>query len=125
MPAPDTCIEWGRATTSSGYGAVWMGSRVVTAHRVAYECDNRKCVNVKHLRLGTQGDNLRDMTNKGRHGHTKLSDSDVDDIRSRIEAGQTGASLAREYGVSQSLISSIKLRRSRNIKQGEHSVRAS
>lgn len=51
------------------------------AHRVAWElvhgpiaddlcvlhrCDNRLCVNVEHLFLGTRGDNIRDASVKGR-----------------------------------------------------------
>ena len=80
----DGCWLWRAATGANGrYGRFGIGSKVLLAHRVAWtlahgelpdaarvlhRCDNPLCVNPAHLFLGTQGDNLRDMTSKGRHG---------------------------------------------------------
>ena len=65
------CIEWTGARSSNGYGR--HGKRY--AHRMAWEqahgpipdglvvrhsCDNPPCVNVEHLLLGTQADNVED-----------------------------------------------------------------
>lgn len=33
---------------------------------VMHLCDNRKCININHLRAGTRSENSRDMTLKGR-----------------------------------------------------------
>jgi hypothetical protein len=84
-PEPTTgCHLWVGATNSKGYGSIRSGGRgaaIVDAHRVAWErehgpipgglfvlhrCDTPACVNVEHLRLGTQLDNMRDMASKGR-----------------------------------------------------------
>lgn len=79
------CIEWHGAQTKDGYGIItfWKDGRrtSTTAHRMAYEmahgpvgedicvmhsCDNPACVNVDHLSLGTQLDNIQDCISKGR-----------------------------------------------------------
>lgn len=136
----DGCWEWTGAAARSGHGVIGRTGRRAgneLTHRVSYRvfvgpipdgmfvchsCDNPPCCRPSHLFLGTAGDNLRDMTNKGRHGFTKLSDADVAEIRLKLSHGSTGKELAREYSVSDSLISGIKLNRFRNIKRGEHPV---
>lgn len=118
------CIEAPGAKTAKGYGRV--GNR--RAHRVAYEeafgpvpeglcvrhrCDNPGCVNPEHLEVGTVADNNRDTRIRGRHraprgeahGQAKLRTADVARIRASRE---TGATLARTYGVAQSTISEIR-----------------
>lgn len=76
---PDAC--WPVLNAGDDYGRVLVGSRRVGAHRVAWEmahgpipdgmvvmhgCDNPPCVNVAHLSLGTQLDNIADRVRKGR-----------------------------------------------------------
>lgn len=109
--------------------------RVVQAHRWAFEelngpipegmvvrhaCDNPPCVNPAHLLLGSQVDNVADMVGRGRgfvpqavpmpgesNPNAKLTAEQVQVIRDRWEAGETGRGLAREYGVSPAQISRI------------------
>ncbi|MEU1778107.1 HNH endonuclease signature motif containing protein [Streptomyces abikoensis] len=81
----DTCWLWTAHRGPTGYGRFKLPGRdspVVQAHRWSYEhhlgpvpdgqvvmhtCDVRNCVNPAHLRIGTQGENLKDMRDKGRH----------------------------------------------------------
>ena len=121
------CWAWNGWHDAFGYGIVCMpGNKQARAHRVAYallvgpipkdmvvmhSCDNPDCVNPAHLSLGTRADNNRDMRQKRRHafgernGHARLTQVDIDTIRS---SAKKQAELAREYKVSQSHISRIK-----------------
>lgn len=131
------CWPW-LGTLKDGYGQLKRvdGSNVY-AHRAAVEirdgkpipdgcvvmhtCDNPRCVNPQHLRVGTQRDNVRDMHDKGRapetnlrgdrHGSTRVSDTDVATIRAlwkaRAANNVTQEKLAKRYGVSQAQISRI------------------
>jgi HNH endonuclease len=38
---------------------------------IMHTCDNPRCINPKHLVLGTQAENIRDMMAKGRHFNQK------------------------------------------------------
>ena len=84
------CWPWIGKQRTAGYGSLGAGGRDagrVLAHRAVWEivngpiperddlhhgwvvmhtCDNRLCCNPRHLRLGTQSENVRDMDRKGR-----------------------------------------------------------
>lgn len=82
----DDCWEWTGARTQ-GYGAFMVNREVGAkrAHILSYEwnvgptegrwvlhrCDNPPCVRPDHLFLGTNADNMRDMSAKGRSGNQK------------------------------------------------------
>jgi hypothetical protein len=83
----DECWNW-KAGKRHGYGAYRLGNKQVSAYRYSYEisignikqgmfvlhrCDNPSCVNPKHLFLGTQKDNMEDMTLKGRRARGEKS----------------------------------------------------
>lgn len=137
-PTETGCLEWLGAHGPSNHGRFGIGGKkVVLAHRYAWElvhgpippgkkclhkCDNPRCVNVSHLWLGTQADNVRDMYEKGREKHTpspgerngfsKLTTEQVLEIRGLKHEGWTGRAIAARFEVSASLISSILRRQS-------------
>lgn len=87
---------------------------------VCHDCpsgDNPTCVNPAHLFVGTPQDNSRDMVMKGRAirpagsacYNAKLTESDVVQIRELIESGVGVCAIAREFNVSQTTISEIKI----------------
>jgi hypothetical protein len=82
---------------------------------VLHKCDNRLCCNPEHLFLGSMRANLLDAYAKGRkvqprsqHANAKLTAMQVIAIRQRYDAGEAKQiPLAKEYGVSQRVISLI------------------
>lgn len=67
------CINWHKSIKDTGYGQTFFRGKVMRAHRVAWikangeipdgmvidhMCRNRACVNVEHLRVVTQYENL-------------------------------------------------------------------
>lgn len=125
------CIEWTGSCDRKGYGQLRIGGKLIKAHRYAVEreigpipsgmvvmhtCDNPKCVNVDHLQVGTQTDNVRDMDAKGRRVNNqcrgmasynaKITDDDVKAIRSDK---RRQVDIAASYGIAQTVVSKIKL----------------
>lgn len=91
---PGGCWLWTGAPVARGYGRIGFGKTgkggtVMYAHRFSWElhngpildglnvlhhCDNPPCVNPSHLFLGTQGDNVTDMVQKGRHKNSRKTE---------------------------------------------------
>jgi DNA-binding NarL/FixJ family response regulator len=79
---PDECWLWTAATLPKGYGVFSRDGRQVLAHRfscelalgrpidradyVLHSCDNPRCVNPAHLRVGSQADNVKDTWDRRR-----------------------------------------------------------
>lgn len=124
------CIEWtGARHPQTGYGRKYFQGKPRQAHRLTYVehhglsfedieglvvmhiCDNPPCVNVDHLRLGTQADNLADMDAKGRRKgqfSPVLTEYAVRWIRSYHATGDyTQQGLADQFGVSRRTVGYI------------------
>lgn len=65
---------------------------------------------VDNLAYGTRAENILDVYRIGKPWR-KLTAEQARCIKAKLLAGSSGASLAREYGVSESTISAIKLGR--------------
>lgn len=117
------CIEWTGALTPDGYPRrLYKGNANTRYHRVVYAeahglelediagrvvrhtCDNPKCIDPEHLRIGTPADNMRDRDTRGRHGAQKLTLAQADIIVAELDAGYSSRELAAHYGVSHSTI---------------------
>lgn len=123
--SPGECWEFSGARSKGGYGQLRVEGRTTYAHRVAYEnlvgpipegavvrhsCDNPPCVNPAHLKVGTQGDNVRDMVERGRHGRgmAKLTWAEVRAIRTIHATGLVRQdSIAWGFDVGPATISEI------------------
>jgi hypothetical protein len=132
------CLEW-TGTTRNGYGSLVIGSRLdgsrrtVRAHRLAYElhagpiapgmevchhCDNRRCIKVDHLFVGTKQDNMDDRERKGRNclppirrgeagTAAKLTYAQVLEIRLSQESSKK---IAPRFSISPGQVRSIRRR---------------
>lgn len=96
--------------------AVWMhfNGPIPDGMFVCHSCDNKLCVRIEHLWLGTPKDNARDMFSKKRnrnpkgehHPKAKLTEKEVREIRSM--RGQLSSRLiGLKFGVSKGAISAI------------------
>lgn len=126
------CMNWtGAVTATTGYGKVKFAGRAMDTHRaswilthgdiapgmqICHTCDNRRCINPRHLFLGTRSDNMVDAAVKGRidmravraKATNKLTDLQVREIFTRVNAGEDRATIAAAYGVSPTTISKIR-----------------
>lgn len=132
------CMEHGQIGNAGGYGAQWYKGKTYYAHRVAYvkandvsiesieglmvrhTCDNPKCINPKHLVIGTRQDNMDDMVARGRQvkgtvQHLSVLTEDlVLEIRARYKPRckiNGTRALAKEFGIGTSTVSSVTSRK--------------
>jgi len=126
-PAPSSCCwEWTAGKFTEGYGSFRLNTKMLKAHRVAYQltkgdipdglmvrhtCDNRLCCNPDHLILGTHADNMKDMTERNRqakgkyNGNSKLTAKQVMEI---YNSPLLQNEIAKLYNIDQSIVSRIK-----------------
>lgn len=135
--APSGCWEWIGPLSKDGYGSMvvnYQGEKIYRPHRlcwmicfgeipnnlrVCHTCDNPKCLNPKHLWLGTMNQNTWDSVLKGRanrakgelNGLSKLSIAEVLQIRSMRGDGETFVSIARRFNISRQNARFICIRR--------------
>ncbi len=134
------CWEWQGGRHKRGYGKFHVDltgdrRRWSLAHRVSWElahelippgsfvlhkCDTPACVRPDHLELGDQKKNMGDCALRGRrpdqkgehNGCAKLTEAKVRDIRTKHDGRYGSISrLAREFGVSWTVVSDILARK--------------
>ena len=122
----DECWEWQLGLSVTGYGKMKIRPKTMATHRfsfvihnlyspemVLHSCDNRKCVNPKHLRAGNHIENMADMTARNRqatgmrHGFTKITDEQVLELRSMYAAGVKMKAIAIHFGINKGSVANI------------------
>lgn len=136
------CLEW-TAGQSHGYGMFTMAGWTITAHRavwiletgellrspdvVMHNCDNPLCVEIGHLRVGTQAENNADRAAKKRsntlrgenHPNSKFSDEDVATVRQLLGEGCSLVEISKRVGCSPTFVADVRDGRTRVIATGE------
>ncbi len=129
-PWPTKCVIWPFARQTNGYGTVngqlvhrivcarvhgGPGPGAVTRHLCGMGA--KGCVNPAHLAWGTQAENGQDAVRHGtttrgvKNPQSKLTESQVCEIRSLLDAGLTRADVSARYGVSAGAIQDIASRK--------------
>lgn len=130
IQGPDDCWLWKGATVKNLYGTFTVDDRTHNATHVSLtldgrprfiaedgrpaaalhgDCSNPSCVNPKHLRWGTQKENIADKLRLGREGvpgaKPKLT---VDQVRAIIADPRTSPHVAKDYGITPSHVRYIR-----------------
>lgn len=134
------CWEWVGAVNTTGYGTLMYQGRAATAHRTAaflsglipspdapknrkgsgfilHACDNRRCCNPSHMRVGTYAENQLEAYSRKRrtaykgaaHTNAKQTKESIILIKDMYTHNVSQEAIARLLGVSQSSISKIIL----------------
>jgi len=130
------CLEWTGFKDVNGYGGFQFEGYHIKPHRFAYaakhgewptyvlhHCDNRACVNVKHLYSGTQSDNMQDMIRRGRanrlaqtgsrNHYAKRTENEIIELRKIIDSKLfSDKQIANAYKMAQSGVGQIRRRTS-------------
>jgi hypothetical protein len=108
----DGCVVWKGSAGRNGYGQFSLNGKTMHASRAVYimvngaipkglyvchTCDNKRCVNIDHLFLGTPKNNSDDMVAKGRNTN-KLSGRPTHRHASTIKALGGSTALGRTLG---------------------------
>lgn len=115
----DDCWNWTGSSRPAGYGVISKNGKQTSATHVSLEihgtvipsglwvlhkCDNPRCVNPKHLYVGTPKQNSKDAVLRNRFKR-KLTPEQALEIK---KSSKEAVVLANEYGVSDGLIYAIR-----------------
>lgn len=127
----EACLNYRGPVDKKGYTRISVAGKVYLTHRYIWElvngpipaghvimhtCDNPTCVNIAHLKCGTQAENLADAKKKGRVAcgsklpQAILTEEQVKSIWNDLKAQQlTQREIAKKYGIHFAIVSDIKL----------------
>lgn len=113
------CLEWTACLCANGYGRFQYNKKSYKTHRFAWiikngiipndriichTCDNPKCVNIKHLWIGTDKENIHARMKRGKHKKKCLTQEQENNLAlSYYTSYATITELAKQYHISKTL----------------------
>lgn len=116
----DECWPWRASLSTTGYGQIKNGSKIVRAHNAVcrlahgepmgdqhalHSCDNKLCCNPKHLSWGDRYRNMQEARDRSFVGKQRLSREQADAIKA---SAASVSSLCAEYGISRWQVTNIR-----------------
>jgi len=123
----DACMEWTAGLNYNSYSQFTIGKIHYLGHRFIYECfngpvdselvirhyvcNNPTCVNPKHLKIGTQKENIDDMITANRQNKDieYLTKKQVLEIKELLDLGVKIKVIADQFNVHFQSISNIRI----------------
>ena len=95
---------------------VWMlcNGEIPDGMLVLHSCDNPPCINPAHLRLGTNIENVRDRTERGRQPRgekayqARITEKQAKAIIAALRADESQTRIAQQFGINKWLVHDIK-----------------
>ncbi len=122
----DACMEWTAGINYYNYSQFTIGGTHYLGHRFIYECfngpvdfdlvvrhyvcNNPSCVNPKHLKIGTQKENIEDMMLAGRQSKNTeyLNKKQVLEIKELLDSGVKIKIIAEKFNIHIQSVSNIR-----------------
>ena len=119
-PTAAGCMEFTGCVQSNGYARAKVAGKADGVHRhiyrlvigviphgvdVCHHCDNRRCINPKHLFLGSRLENMADAVAKGRQAkggmlpQTLLTEQDKQEIVRLAKSGAAYNDISLAFGI--------------------------
>ena len=126
------CWNWTAHLTPYGYGDFTYNRRVYPSNRMAmmltlnrmlataecvlHRCDNPRCCNPRHLRIGTKAENQKEMAERKRGkwgGGLRITEKHVKRMRRMRSNGYNLKQISQSFGISHTWASAILTGRAR------------
>ena len=119
---PNDCWEFKGRKYEQGYGRTTVGGPMERSHRFAWitvngpipkdgkilhHCDNPPCCNPRHLYLGTQKDNVRDVYMRQTSSRAFIGMDGAEQVRQLFASGMKVNQIARKLGYGHTSVSNI------------------
>ena len=120
------CWEWDATIGIDGYGQFWFKGKMIHAHRVSWmikndreipngmialhSCDNKRCVNPYHIRIGTYSDNMADREERTPYRMGRISrfyEGEIWLMRKLYDGGISQYLISKMFRTSQGHISNL------------------